>query len=605
LAFLVLLLIALLTHAYLFVMVSLIFATALLGRLLCGRDVREPAIYGGLIAAIVVAAGWASGYIGYADLPGTVDSNFGHYSMNLLAPISPVQDGQILPRQADATGGQYEGINYLGAGIIVLLLIAVPGQIRRLPALAWTRVGPLVGGLSLLTALAVSNRIYLGERLLWTYEIPSSLSFITVFRSSGRFFWPVCYAAIAFAVVSTLDSRRRRSLTAALMVVGLALQLYDTTTNRAYLRDGAGTEHGASAAEGGLRAVASRHRRLAMVPPVQCMERRSTEFWAASRVAAGLGISIHSFVAARYAPSVPEDCRQLMNSVRERGFDQGTLYILNKSTARSVSVRPELAEHCGTLEMFILCTLDREAVSGMAALEPSVSHWPLIDGMAGPTELRNVLGWGWSNENAVGVWAVGRSEILFRSDGACADVEALVLRIGAFVPEGPSRVEISINDMPVLVETYPEGDPRTVTVPLDACDAATGLVRATFDAERVISPIEAGVSGDPRPLGVYLLGAELIDSRRTAVSERIEVQPANLQVGDSYVLRIPAVQDTRVEIRYRLNDGQEETFEATLDDDGGVEFLVSNSTRRGIYEFLAYRVGTGPWRTVAATATVR
>ena len=49
---------------------------------------------------------------------GGADIGWGHYSMNLLSPIWPAHSGLFGPNRPDmdATGGQYEGFNYLGAG---------------------------------------------------------------------------------------------------------------------------------------------------------------------------------------------------------------------------------------------------------------------------------------------------------------------------------------------------------------------------------------------------------------------------------------------------------------------------------------------------------
>ncbi len=48
-------------------------------------------------------------------------SGFGACSMNLISPFWPWQSAFAPGRNIDATGSQYEGYNYLGAGVLVLL----------------------------------------------------------------------------------------------------------------------------------------------------------------------------------------------------------------------------------------------------------------------------------------------------------------------------------------------------------------------------------------------------------------------------------------------------------------------------------------------------
>ena len=54
--------------------------------------------------------------------------------MNLLAPIDPVYPGALfLPAQKFSSGGQIEGYNYFGLGLIVMAAAAI---VRR-PGILW------------------------------------------------------------------------------------------------------------------------------------------------------------------------------------------------------------------------------------------------------------------------------------------------------------------------------------------------------------------------------------------------------------------------------------------------------------------------------------
>src|SRR5690606_18328041 len=120
-------------------------------------------------------------------------SGYGIYSMNLLSPFWPVRSGLLVDPgpSPDGTGGQYEGVNYLGLGVLIGLVLlfvkswrAMTGTICRHP---W-----LTAYLLFLCAFAVSHVIYLGSIKVATLPMPLYELF-SQFRSSGRMFWPVTY----------------------------------------------------------------------------------------------------------------------------------------------------------------------------------------------------------------------------------------------------------------------------------------------------------------------------------------------------------------------------------------------------------------------------
>lgn len=146
---------------------------------------------------------------------------FGHFSMNLLSPLSPgywsnKQDSAymsvFLEPHHDYTGGQYEGFNYLGVGVLgVLGVVIVGGLIStflyvrgisvRKPAEPAIKAPVLViVALVLLMGFALSHRMAIGTHLLAYVRLsPKMLERCEAFRSSGRFFWPCYYAILLFA----------------------------------------------------------------------------------------------------------------------------------------------------------------------------------------------------------------------------------------------------------------------------------------------------------------------------------------------------------------------------------------------------------------------
>ena len=164
---------------------------------------------------------------------GSGDSGFGFYSMNVLAPF---WGGRFLVWPFPlGTEGQGEGFNYLGLGVLFLAALAL--MVRACKDRAFTsRHGILLLFLVLACLYALSNKVYVGNRLLWEWPLPSFVGPITgTFRVSGRFFWVVGYGVVVFAVL-TLARFLSKSVFLVLMVLCLLLQWVDLEPSRDQLR---------------------------------------------------------------------------------------------------------------------------------------------------------------------------------------------------------------------------------------------------------------------------------------------------------------------------------------------------------------------------------
>ena len=220
--------IALLINIYLFAMVCFIFMGAWLSQRHTYRSSIawcQPLI--SVMCVVLVIA-----LLTMWPLPaatGNTEFGFGVYSLNLLAPFS---GGQLLNLTPDAFSAEqhFEGFNYLGAGIFLLLtcawyLLIFSASKSMTPQTIWPRSIWFL--FFALTCYAVSNRIYWGDVLLYTWNVPSWVMWISgQFRASGRFFWPVAYGLTLFAVISLARSLPHKRLTL-LMSVACLLQVFD------------------------------------------------------------------------------------------------------------------------------------------------------------------------------------------------------------------------------------------------------------------------------------------------------------------------------------------------------------------------------------------
>src|SRR5262249_10280455 len=113
---------------------------------------------------------------------------------------------RLYPCWIDATGGQYEGYNYFGAGILLLLPFAIVTKWSAVKVVP-KHYPVLVLLLVLFTLYALSTKVYLRSYRLLSYSLPPFVDMVTgTFQSSGRFFWVVGYA-ILFATLTAVMSK--------------------------------------------------------------------------------------------------------------------------------------------------------------------------------------------------------------------------------------------------------------------------------------------------------------------------------------------------------------------------------------------------------------
>ena len=132
------------------------------------------------------------------------------FSMNLFSIVDPLTYPSLVLRTQNSLSGQYEGYNYLGLGVLLLLITSVsraPSVIRFLFAKEkfgiWiVAVGSLV--------LALSAKAVAGNTVVYELELPTIVeSTLSTLRASGRLFWPAAYLLLSFAIVASVHAYKR------------------------------------------------------------------------------------------------------------------------------------------------------------------------------------------------------------------------------------------------------------------------------------------------------------------------------------------------------------------------------------------------------------
>lgn len=178
-----------------------------------------------VILVYIVAHSLGLFVIGQAIAPG-----YGDFSMNLNALVNPMGWSRLL---ADLPIIRYqaEGFNYLGLGLILLLIFSVLRYIQNKKYRKFKIEHlPLVLVIIALTALSVSHVVALNSNILFSLPLAEEFKDKTfgLFRSSGRFFWPVYYLIVigAFYVIKNYKFK----ISIVILILAVAIQVFDLSS---------------------------------------------------------------------------------------------------------------------------------------------------------------------------------------------------------------------------------------------------------------------------------------------------------------------------------------------------------------------------------------
>lgn len=303
---------------------------------------------------LIINGGRGYGSGGYRDL-----------SMNLLAPFDPRTFRSLLfPRLGSATPGQYEGYNYLGAGVLVLLLLVVVAAIGRRgklwrPDKRW--LIPIASCCAVLSVLALSTKVTIGSHTLIDLDPQQKFSsFFAPLRATGRLFWAPYYALLAAILASTFLFLRKpwANLLIATMLV---LQFADTASLRQWVRQTITAEHASPLQSPIWSQLGRRYRNLIVLPAWQCAHNASPGGPEGYRIFGFLAVQqkmrINSYQSARYT-GVAQDyhCNEAPAELATQPLSPDSAYVVTPELAEKIAQGPTGPGRCHDLDHFVLCS---------------------------------------------------------------------------------------------------------------------------------------------------------------------------------------------------------------------------------------------------------
>jgi hypothetical protein len=503
-----------LVHAYLLAMVALIWVADLVGRTFKHQlKWRTALIELALLFLLVSVCCWQAGYFSVGD--GTVSAGFGLYRMNLLAPIDANGWSLVLPNLPEGSG-DYEGFNYLGAGLLLLAICAgvvlfrrttgVGNTLRGLPVLLLTLIG--------LTLFALSNDIGVG-RFGFHYWLPERfVDRANIFRASGRMFWPVFYAIVLVVIYLVVRGHRPR-VAACLLALAMCVQVVDTQDGWAGLRQNrmmAKASQWSTPLRDPFWASAALH--YAKVRSLQ-PQNQSDTWQPIANYAASHGLKTDTAYLGRMSSKALERARQNAARMLQTGqYEPDSLYILDeKSMLEAVkSVRSD-TDLLARIDGLVVLAPGWKQCGQCLAMEDggrSMQSVPLI--RQGQQQLFNYrtssLANGWSPPETWGTWSEGaEAEILLR---VSPKAQSIAIEALAFVqPNHESQTMVfTINGVQALSTRLTRLQGNHIEIPLtpaihDAI-ARDSMMRIHVQLPDAISPKQLGLGDDQRVMGLGL-----------------------------------------------------------------------------------------------------
>jgi hypothetical protein len=348
------------THPYLCFMVVAIAAAAY-ARAVLERPVAwwRKALQFAAVLGCVAMVFWQCGYfvVGGEDRQG---AGFGHFSMNVLSLVLPVRVYGVEPaRSWTPTEGQYEGIAYLGVGLLALALVVVllPAGRRALAALwrahwSWTHLVFAIA-LCVLTLLALSPTIAFGSRNVLEYD-PGWWGPLAIFRASGRMIWPVFYTLVFLILLVTT----RLPFRVAVVLLAAAVGLQGAELSEAYrglrmVRERGFTNELVSPF---WQVVPRHYRRMVLYPTHICTQQNALDPRPFALVAGRDGLAINVGLAARVdMPRLEEYCGALEQEFRQGVLHDDAIYVLHRSLVNGWRARAANPALCTIVDQYGVC----------------------------------------------------------------------------------------------------------------------------------------------------------------------------------------------------------------------------------------------------------
>ena len=514
-------------HPYTFAMILGLWIADLFDRLFIAHEmsIRQVAKEILLVLGTTILLAWQMGYF-MSVSPG--ETGFGTYRMNLLALFdSSGFDSQnwsyLFSLPQVRAKNNYEGFSYLGLGMILIFLLALPvaaknlGQIKQLAR----RFIFVLLCLLALTVFSLSNQIAVGS---WSFTVPLSptlFSIASILRASGRMFWPVIYF-ISLASIYYLIKGYSKNLAIGILGVCLVIQVADTSNGWLPIRHKINhplTQLESPLADPFWESAAKHYKKFVRVPVWN--EQAVWEKFAGYAAQYHLGTN-SVFMGRVDKNKIDASNAKLQAEILSGKFDDDTLYVVEDIEVPKflamMNPSTDVLARFDQINVFNpkwkLCK-DCLQINSKNEIDPKVSTARLIK-LGEKIDLSRFgkyatvfLGPGWSVPENWGTWSIQKSASI-QLPLPAEDPKKLIIHAQAFIAGShpQQRINIYINQIFIKEVNLLGRMNNRIELPLPRAFNLQQQIKLQFEFPDAISPQTLSLGIDTRPLA---MGIEFIE----------------------------------------------------------------------------------------------
>ncbi len=512
-----------LIHAYFVAMVGALWIAHLAWRVIQRRvSLRSGPVEVVVVISVLAVVLWQTGYFSVSS--GVAEGGFGFYRMNVLSIFDSNGWSYFLP-DIDHASGNDEGFNYLGLGVIFLLICTVPAVLSRrvrFAALAG-RFPVLFFTLILLTVFAISTMVTFGSNV-WEYHIPAwILKVAGIFRASGRMFWPVFYL-IVISFIYIVIRGYSTHMAAGILSFSLLLQVVDTSAGWLPLREKLmmtpESRWATSLSDPFWLQAASKYQKLRGIP----LERMPSKVIPLAYYAGTNRLATDVVFLPRIDRAAWLESQENAESILESGnYEHDSLYVLGDNVVwrAGINMDPSSDVLARIDDLYVLvpgwknCTdcLPLRGELEIEKLVPWVRSGERIMFNVAETS-RAYLATGWSATETWGTWSDGRTaDILLPLQGP---VHSVIIEANALItPKLPEqRIFVRVDGELLMSEHLSERFNNRLIIPIpDRLHQATvrkQYIRIQLELPDAASPLQLGLGADAREMALGLVAITVL-----------------------------------------------------------------------------------------------
>lgn len=518
-------------HFYIFSMIAALWLADFLQKIYIKKQVTHlQALYQLTITMLVIGfMGWQFGYFA-VGAGSAATGNYGLGAMNVMAPINPSGWSYFIPSipvtpfnyaQSNMILNSVEGMNFLGAGSILAAMIAGVGVVKyQTPVFSWFKNYPFLF-LSLigLSLLAISNKVGMGP-MNFNFPLPEKIVVLaSMFRASGRMFWPVYYILVLSSLI-IIGRTFKRPL--AILIIGSCalIQIFDTSAQwlpeRYVLEQASSSPLKSQLKSAFWDEAGKKYSELVRVPA-----RNNSYDWALfAQYAAINKMSTNSVFLARYDEIKLVEFNRVLDGVIASGqYKPSSLYVVDDSEIIPVLLGLDQSKHLfAQIDGYsVLAPFWKECTSCTSSGK-FAEYVNFLDILSAQNQFNfsdrpsdrfslALLSKGWEKPEPWGVWS-GSKKVRLTIPVPVQGKNTLNLEFRALVSKNLPSQEVKVFIDNVLFEkfTLNHGDGNKINLNLSEKLKQKKFIVLDFELPNAAKPIDLGITiDDERLLAIGLV----------------------------------------------------------------------------------------------------